>query len=75
MATVEQNHLDDATWLYEHYAKPLEKGHTGEYVAITVDGRMVLGASALEVVRKAKASFGPGTYTFKIGQRAVGRWR
>ena len=75
MATAEQNRHDDAAWLYDRYAKPLESKHTGEYVAITTDGKMVLGADMLEVVRNARASFGPATYTFKIGQRAVGKWR
>jgi hypothetical protein len=73
MATVEQNHREDATRLYDKYAKPLESEHTGEYLAITTDGKMVFGTTILEVVRKAKASFGLGTYTFKIGQRAVGK--
>ena len=35
--------------LYQQYGKPLEKAHTGEYVAIGPGGRTILGKRAGEV--------------------------
>jgi hypothetical protein len=67
--------LTQADELYDQYAKPLEPEHHGEFVAIARDGRTILGRSAREVGRKAREEFGPGNFVFKIGPRAVGRWR
>ncbi|HLG12792.1 MAG TPA: hypothetical protein VI876_13620 [Dehalococcoidia bacterium] len=61
--------------LYEQYARPLEREHAGEFVAISAEGKTVLGADLKMLVSKAKASLGPGNFIFKIGDRAVGRWR
>jgi hypothetical protein len=61
--------------LYEHYGKPLEKEHKGEYVAVSTKGKTLLGTSLMEVVSKALAQFGKGNFVFKIGSRAVGSFR
>ena len=67
--------LAEANRLYEQYGKPLEADHLGEFVAISPDGRTLLGTSASEVGRQAKETFGPGNFVFKIGPRVVGKWR
>jgi hypothetical protein len=61
--------------LYERYGKPLEDQHRGEYVAIFPDGRTVLGASPHEVLDRALDTVGPGGFVFKLGDKAVWRWR
>ena len=78
VAAVHQEHQQrsrEAQELYERYAKPLETEHWGEYVAISPAGKTILGGSLLEVVEQATSAFGPGNYIFKVGERAVGRWR
>ena len=61
--------------LYERYGRPLEQTHTGRFVAITPDGRTLLGADLHDTVARAVAAFGPGSYVFKIGDKVVGTWR
>ena len=60
---------------YERYGRPLEQNHRGEFVAISAGGEVVLGRSMQEVAQKAAKQFGPGTFLYKVGDRAVGRWR
>ena len=69
----ELQHL--ATTLYEQHAKPLEAAHAGKFVAISKDGRVLLGETASSVGRQARATFGPGNFVFKLGPRVVGKWR
>jgi hypothetical protein len=73
MGDAERKRLADK--LYERYGKPLEGQHEGEYVAISPDGRTLLGQSVRDVLLQAKAAFGPGNFVFKIGTKAVGQWR
>lgn len=42
---------------------------------ISAAGKTLLGSTVLEVMQQAKAAFGPGTFIFKVGDRAVGTWR
>jgi hypothetical protein len=64
-----------ANELYERFGKPLERDHPDEFVAISPDGRSVLGATASQAGHRAREAFGPGNYVFKLGQRVVGKWR
>ena len=74
--TSEQEKLRrEADRLYERYAKPLEADHRGKYVAVSPAGELILGDTMLEVSRKAVEAFGRGNFVFKLGPRAVGRWR
>ena len=75
MTARESTNRETAETLYNQYGKPLEETHPGQYVAISKDGKTIVGPTMLEVMQKAKASFGPGNYVFKLGQRAVGKWR
>lgn len=59
--------------LYEEYGRPLEEEHWGEFVAISKDGRTLLGQDLQDVLVKANAAFGPGVFVYKVGPRAVGR--
>jgi hypothetical protein len=61
--------------LYEQFGRPLESAHTGEFVAITPDGRTLLGPTLVGTVEDAAATFGPGSFVFKVGDVVVGAWR
>jgi len=61
--------------LYQQHVKPMEREHAGEYVAVTADGQMVFGGTMVETARRARESFGPGSFLFKVGTKAVGKWR
>jgi hypothetical protein len=60
--------------LYERYVKPLEPEHCDEYVAVSGDGRIVVGKTLFEAVEQATAVLGPRNVVFKVGSRAVGKW-
>lgn len=61
--------------LYKKYGKLLENQHWGEYVAISKAGKTVLGNDLIAVMKKSLADFGPGSYVFKVGEKAVYKWR
>lgn len=61
--------------LYQRYVKPLEKNHQGVYVAVSYNGQTVLRDTLLEVCEQAKNTFGLGSFVFKVGEKAVGKWR
>jgi hypothetical protein len=65
----------EADELYELYAKPLERDHLGEYVAVSYDGRVLLDRELYSLVVKASEVFGSRNHIFKVGERAVGKWR
>jgi len=75
MSRAPQPHKDQADALYARYGKPLEAAHRGKYVAISSSGETLLAPTVLEAVEKAVAAFGPGSFLFKIGDKAVWRWR
>lgn len=64
-----------ADQLYEDYVKPLEQEHAGKYVALTPEGKMVFGATMVEAAQLARHAFGPGSFLFMVGTKAVGKWR
>ena len=63
----------EADRLYERYGKPLEQEHWGEFVAISPDGRTLLGATLRQVMEQAQEAFGPGNFIFKVGE--ISTWR
>ncbi|PKB73125.1 MAG: hypothetical protein BZY75_03460 [SAR202 cluster bacterium Io17-Chloro-G7] len=75
MAVSNQELMEQADSLYKQYGRPLEQEHWGEFVAIFTDGRMVLGPTLLAVSEEALAKFGKGSFVFKVGVKAVGKWR
>lgn len=61
---------------YECYGKPLENDHRGDFVAITQDGRVIVGKNDIEVVDRAIEEFGSGDFVlYRIGCRYVGKVR
>lgn len=75
MARTDQERKEQAQKLYERYGKPLESQHYGSYVAVSLEGKTVLGNTLLEVLQKATATLGPGNFIFKVGEEVVGQWR
>jgi hypothetical protein len=62
--------------LYERYGRQLEAEHFGEFVAISDDGRLILGQDELTVATKAIQQFGAGEFAVRrIGADAEIRWR
>lgn len=61
--------------LYKKYGKPLENKHWGEYIAISKDGKTVLGNDLIKVMKKSLARLGLGSFVFKVGEKAVYKWR
>ena len=75
MPTSSQQLMKQADSLYKQYGRPLEQEHWGEYVAIFPDGRTLVGPDLLVVSDQALAEFGKGSFVFKVGVKAVGKWR
>jgi hypothetical protein len=65
----------EADRLYEQYVKPLEQEHWGEFAVVSPEGKVVLAPSLLDAVQKGTSMFGPGNFVFKVGPKAVGKWR
>lgn len=62
--------------LYEKYAKQLETKHKGEYVAIGLDGTLVVGPEHAQVLLEAAEKFGPSKFAlWKIGYDYELAWR
>ena len=47
----------------------------GELIAITSQGRYLLGNDEYELAKAAHAELGPGVFMFRIGPRAVHKMR
>jgi hypothetical protein len=73
--TGEDRDIREADELYERYARPLERDHMGEYVVVTRDGRVLVGREVHQLAREALSHLGKGHFIFKIGERALGKWR
>jgi hypothetical protein len=75
MKTKRDPRLAEMHGVYEQFGKPLEADHWGRYVAITSDGRTLLGDTLYDVSEQATEAFGYGSFLFKVGERAVGKIR
>lgn len=60
---------------YNKYGKPLEKDHWGDYLAVSENGETILGKNYLKVALKARSTFGPGSFLYKVGEKAIWKWR
>lgn len=60
--------------LYNKFGKPLEKDHWGKYIAVSKDGKIVISADLIDVFKKSE-SFHSQSYIFKVGEKAVYKWR
>ena len=76
MKTLNQKQLnkigDD---LYKKHGKSLEDKHWGEYVAISKQGKIVLSPDLNEVFKESLQKLGPGSFVFKVGEKAIWKWR
>ena len=61
--------------LYEEYVKPLEADHWGKFIAVGADGQTVMGKALHEVSERALDTLGRGSFLFKEGEVALGKWR
>lgn len=68
--------VEEADKLYEGYGKPLERDHHGEYAAISLDGRVIVGKNDIEVVDRAIRELGSGNFAlYRVGYKYVGKIR
>jgi hypothetical protein len=75
MANQKLPSLEEANAVYEQYGKPLEAEHDGKFLAVSPDGRTLVGLTLLDVAQRARAEFGAGNFLFRIGTRSVGKIR
>ena len=62
--------------LYDRFVRNLEPQHRGEFVAVHIDGRVIVDKNDIEVVDRALKQSGPGTFVLlKVGSKGVGKWR
>ncbi len=62
--------------LYDKFAKHLEDEHKGEFVAIGLDGALIVDPSRARVLHQAADRFGAGKFSLlKIGYDYVLKWR
>lgn len=61
--------------LYDKFVQPIEAEHHGEYVVLAEDGRMVFGLTLTEALSLARDELGRGTFSYKVGERALGHIR
>jgi len=68
--------VKEADEVYERHGKSLEKNHYGEYAAISLDGRVIVGKNDIEVVDQAIQEFGSGNFVlYRVGYKYVGKIR
>jgi hypothetical protein len=68
--------VKEADEVYERHGKSLEKNHYGEYAAISLDGRVIVGKDDIEVVDQAIQKFGSGNFVvYRVGYRYVHKIR
>ena len=61
--------------LYEKYGKPLEANHAGEFIAIGMDGEIILGKRDGETLRRAIDKFGRGNFAMaRVGSDVIQGW-
>ncbi len=70
-----QELVEQADALYERYAKPLEKEHWSEYIAISKSGEFVIGTDLTDVRWRSLERLGKGSFVFKIGEMSIGKLR
>jgi hypothetical protein len=62
--------------IYNRYVKPLEGQYWGKFVAVSLDGQVLLGDDREEVANEALRQFGSGNFVMmRVGLKAVGKIR
>ena len=75
----EQEWIDDQLAeeqrLYDLYAKHLEPEHNGKFVAISFDGKVIVGKRDGEVLKRAVDMFGRGRFAMaRVGHEVMHEW-
>ena len=67
--------LEEQSRLYERYGKALEEDHTGEFVAISLDGDILLDRKMGKLLRRATDTFGRDNFAMaRVGHEAMTEW-
>ena len=67
--------LEENRRLYEQHGKDLEASHKDQYLAISRDGRTILGERSNQVLKQAIEAFGSGNFgIFRVGHDAYAEW-
>ncbi len=62
--------------LYDQFVRPLEGEHWGKFVAVSLDGRVLLGDDREAVALEALQQFGSGNFVMmRVGLKVVGKIR
>ncbi|MBI3988865.1 MAG: hypothetical protein HY347_04530 [candidate division NC10 bacterium] len=68
--------VEEDTFLYERFAKPLEREHYGKFVAISREGELIIDSDQIHVLEEAIKRFGRGNFALRrFGFKALGRWK
>ena len=67
--------LSEQRRLYERYGKPLEKDHSGEFVAISLEGEVILDRKMGTLLKRAIEAFGHDNFAMaRVGHEAMTEW-
>jgi hypothetical protein len=62
--------------IYDRYVRQLKQEHWGKFVAVSLDGRVLLGNDREEVANEALRQFGSGNFVMmRVGLKVVGKIR
>ncbi|MFN3420543.1 MAG: hypothetical protein ACK40X_02290 [Armatimonadota bacterium] len=62
--------------IYDRYVRPLKGQNWGKFVAVSLDGQVLLGDDREEVANEALSQFGSGNFVMmRVGLKAVGKIR
>ena len=60
--------------IYDRYVRPLKQEHWSKFVAVSLDGRVLLGNDREEVANEALRQFGSGNFVMmRVGLKVVGK--
>ena len=67
--------LNEQRRLYEQYGKELERDHTGEFVAISLEGEIILDRKMGKLLKRAIEAFGHDNFAMaRVGHEAMTEW-
>ena len=67
--------LSEQRRLYERYGEALEKDHTGEFVAISLEGEIILDRKMGKLLKRAVETFGQDNFAMaRVGHEAMVEW-
>ena len=67
--------LKEQRRLYEQYGEALEKDHTGEFVAISLEGEIILDRKMGKLLKRAVETFGQDNFAMaRVGHEAMVEW-